>query len=52
MLFEGTVGGWRIIEEGQPPVMIHATAEEMKRFFARPIPMRSPARYKAASTAK
>ena len=32
MVFEGTVGGWRIIEEGQPPVMIHATAEEMRRF--------------------
>jgi len=32
MVFEGTVGGWRIIEEGQPPVMIHATVEDMKRF--------------------
>jgi serine protease len=32
MVFEGTVGGWRIIEEGQPPVMIHGTVEDMKRF--------------------
>jgi len=32
MVFEGTVGGWRIIEEGQPPVMIHATVEDMQRF--------------------
>jgi hypothetical protein len=32
MIFEGTVGGWRIIEEGQPPAMIHATVEDMKRF--------------------
>lgn len=32
MVFEGTVGGWRIIEEGQPPAMIHATVEDMKRF--------------------
>ena len=31
MVFEGTVGGWRIIEEGQPPVMIHATVEDMQR---------------------
>jgi len=26
MVYEGTVGGLRVIEEGQPPVMIHATA--------------------------
>ena len=45
MVFEGTVGGWRIIEEGQPPVMIHATAEEMKR-FREATRMRGPARYK------
>src|SRR5215472_18082868 len=32
MVFEGTVGGWRILEEGQPPAMIHATVEDMKRF--------------------
>jgi len=32
MVFEGTVGGWRIIEEGEPPAMIHATVEDMKRF--------------------
>jgi serine protease len=32
MLYEGTVGGLRVFEEGQPPVMIHATVEDMKRF--------------------
>jgi hypothetical protein len=32
MVYEGTVGGVRIIEEGQPPVVIHATVEDMKRF--------------------
>jgi hypothetical protein len=32
MVYEGTVGGSRIIEEGQPPVIIHATVEDMKRF--------------------
>ena len=32
MVFEGTVGGWRVIEEGQPPVMVHGTLEDMKRF--------------------
>src|SRR5215467_6325621 len=32
MNFEGTVGGWRVLEEGQPPAMIHATVEDMKRF--------------------
>lgn len=32
MVFEGSVGGWRILEEGQPPVMIHGTVEDMKRF--------------------
>src|SRR5215467_551224 len=32
MVFEGTAGGWRILEEGQPPAMIHATVEDMTRF--------------------
>ena len=32
MVFEDSPGGWRVIEEGQPPVMIHATAERMKKF--------------------
>jgi len=32
MVFEGTVGGWRILEEGQPPAMIHTTVEDMQRF--------------------
>ena len=35
MVFESTVVGWRTIEEGQPPVMIHATAA---RTTARPAP--------------
>ena len=32
MVYEATVGGLRLIEEGQPPVIIHATVEDMKRF--------------------
>ena len=32
MDYEGTPGGLRILEEGQPPAMIHATVEDMKRF--------------------
>ena len=32
MVYESTVGGSRILEEGQPPAMIHATLDEMKRF--------------------
>ena len=32
MVYEGAVGGWRILEEGQPPAMIHATLDDMKRF--------------------
>ena len=32
MVYEGPVGGLRVIEEGQPPVMIHATMEQMKQF--------------------
>jgi hypothetical protein len=31
MVYENTVGGPRIIEEGQPVVMIHPTAEDVKR---------------------
>src|SRR6266699_539642 len=31
-VYEGPVGGLRVIEEGQPPVMIHATTEQMKQF--------------------
>ncbi len=50
MVFEGTVGGWRIIEEGQPPVMIHPTAEEMKR-FREANPNARPGQVQAASTA-
>jgi hypothetical protein len=32
MVYEGTVGGLRVLEEGQPPAMIHATVEDMRRF--------------------
>jgi hypothetical protein len=32
MVYEGTVGGLRYLEEGQPPAMIHATVDDMKRF--------------------
>jgi hypothetical protein len=32
MVYEGTVGGLRHLEEGQPPAMIHATVDDMKRF--------------------
>jgi len=32
MVYEGAHGGLRILEEGQPPAMIHATVEDMKRF--------------------
>jgi hypothetical protein len=35
--FEGTTGGARVIEEGQPPVIIHATVEdELRARGARP----------------
>src|SRR5258708_20471544 len=32
MVYEGAVGGVWVIEEGQRPVMIHATMEQMKQF--------------------
>jgi hypothetical protein len=32
MVYEDTVGGVRYLEEGQPPVIIHATVDDMKRF--------------------
>ena len=32
MVYEGTVGGLRYLEEGQAPAMIHATVDDMKRF--------------------
>jgi serine protease len=50
MVYEGTVGGLRVIEEGQPPVMIHATMEEMKRFHEAN-PHARPGQVQAASTA-
>ena len=32
MVYEGSPGGLRILEEGQPPAMIHATLDDMMRF--------------------
>ena len=32
MVYEGTPGGLRLLEEGQPPAMIHPTVEDMKAF--------------------
>lgn len=31
MVYEGTAGGVRYIEEGQPPVIVHATVEDAQR---------------------
>src|SRR5258706_12494610 len=50
MVYEGTVGGLRVIEEGQPPVMIHATVEEMKQ-FREANPHARPGQVQAAGTA-
>src|SRR6516165_8270163 len=50
MVYEGTVGGLRVIEEGQPPVIIHATVEDMKR-FREANPHARPGQVQAASTA-
>ncbi len=50
MVYEGTVGGLRVIEEGQPPVMIHATLDEMKR-FREANPNARPGHVQAAGTA-
>jgi hypothetical protein len=49
-VYEGPVGGWRVIEEGQPPVMIHATMEQMKQ-FREANPNARPGSVQAASTA-
>src|SRR5258708_8199384 len=49
MVYEDTVGGLRVIEEGQPPVMIHATLDEMKR-FRETHPNARPGQLHAAST--
>src|SRR5216684_884015 len=49
MVYEDTVGGLRVIEEGQPPVMIHATLDEMKR-FRETHPNARPGSVQAAST--
>lgn len=32
MVYEGAVGGLKILEEGQPPAMIHATVDDMEKF--------------------
>jgi serine protease len=50
MNFEGTVGGWRILEEGQPAAMIHATVEDMKK-FREAHPEAKPGHVQAAGTA-
>jgi serine protease len=50
MVYEGTVGGLRVIEEGQPPAMIHATVEDMKR-FREANPHAQPGQVQAASSA-
>jgi serine protease len=31
-VFEGNPGGWKILEEGQPPAMVHATVEAMNKW--------------------
>lgn len=49
MVYESTVGGLRILEEGQPPAMIHATVDDMKR-FREANPHARPGRVQAAST--
>ena len=48
-VYEGPVGGLRVIEEGQPPVMIHATTEQMKQ-FREANPNARPGSVQAAST--
>lgn len=50
MVYEGTVGGLRILEEGQPAAMIHATVDDMKR-FREANPNARPGSVQAASTA-
>ncbi|MGE5624195.1 MAG: hypothetical protein ACM3ZT_01450 [Bacillota bacterium] len=32
MVYEGTAGGVRYLEEGQPPAIVHATVEDVQRF--------------------
>src|SRR5215470_3176261 len=49
MVYEGTPGGLRILEEGQPPAMIHATVDDMKRFHEAN-PHASPGQVQAANT--
>jgi hypothetical protein len=49
MNFDGTVGGYRILEEGQPPVMIHPTVDDMQR-FRQANPFERPGTVQQAST--
>ena len=51
MVYEGTVGGLRFLEEGQPPAMIHATVDDMKR-FREANPGARPGQVQAAGTSK
>ena len=51
MVYEGTVGGLRFLEEGQPLAMIHATVDDMKR-FREANPEARPGQVQAASTSK
>jgi len=48
-VYQGPVGGSRVIEEGQPRVMIHATTEQMKQ-FREANPNARPGSVQAAST--
>jgi len=48
-VYEGPIGGSRVIEEGQPRVMIHATTEQMKQ-FREANPNARPGSVQAAST--
>jgi hypothetical protein len=50
MVYEGTVGGLRFLEEGQPAAMIHATVDDVKR-FREANPHARPGSVQAASTA-
>lgn len=50
MVYEGTPGGLRLLEEGQPLAMVHATVEDMNRFREANPPTR-PGFAQAAGTA-
>jgi serine protease len=48
---KGPVGGMRVIEDGQPPVAIHATADDMER-FRQANPHAQPGSTQATTTSK